>query len=88
MSPGVYADFCGQIDAAKGYPNMATKTERALPLAERLPTNADGKLIVRLPGQFCLQQPAATLLPELLASGQVAEITEAEYRAAIEPLAP
>jgi hypothetical protein len=37
-APAIYADICAQLDAAYGYPNAATKTERSLPLAADLPT--------------------------------------------------
>lgn len=36
-TPTVYADICAQLDAAYGYPNAETKTERTLPLVAELP---------------------------------------------------
>jgi hypothetical protein len=38
--------------------------------------------------EFATWEPASTLLPQLIASGAVEEITEAEYRAAMLPPDP
>ena len=85
-SPSVYAGVCQQLDAAYGYPNAETKTQRALPLAADLPTDAQGRVYLVIAGEYCDYEAAATLLPKLLAVGSVVEITEADYIAAF-PLA-
>jgi hypothetical protein len=38
--------------------------------------------------EFCTYSVAVELLPQLLAGGHVEEITEAEYRAAVESPSP
>lgn len=82
-TPGIYAGICDQLDAAYGYPNPEAKTERALPLASTLPVDATGRVYLAIDAEFCEYTLPAELLPDLLASGAVEEITEAAYMAAV-----
>lgn len=79
----VYANICAQLDAAYGYPNAETKTERTLPLAADLPADSEGRVYLAVAQEYCDYILPGQMLPGLLASGQVVEIGEAEYRAAI-----
>jgi len=81
-SPAVYASICEQLDAAYGYPNTETKTLRTLPLASELPSDAQGRVYLAIRAEYCEYVLPSELIPQLLASGAVQEITEAEYRAA------
>lgn len=82
-TPAVYADICAQLDAAYGYPNSETKTERTLPLASELPSDGAGRVYLAISGEYCDYVLPSQLLPQLLASGAVEEITEAEYMAVL-----
>lgn len=83
--PQVYAAIGAQLDAAYGYPNAATKTERALPLASTLPSDSQGRVYLAIQNDFCAYILPSQMLPELLASGDIEEITEAQYRAVLPP---
>jgi hypothetical protein len=80
-SPAVYAAICSQLDAAYGSPNEATKTLRTLPLASDLPSDDQGRVYVAIEQRFCEFDLPSQLLPELLSSGAVQEVTAADYDA-------
>jgi hypothetical protein len=81
----VYASICDQLDVAYGYPNAETKTLRTLPLASDLPSDAQGRVYLAVSDDYCEYVLPSQLLPQLLASGAVEEITADEYQAAIAP---
>lgn len=85
-TPAVYASICSQLDAAYGYPNFETKTLRTLPLASDLPSDAQGRVYLAVSNDYCEYVLPSQLLPQLLASGAVEEITQAEYQAALPQL--
>jgi hypothetical protein len=80
-TPAVYAAICSQLDAAYGYPNEAMKTLRTLPLASELPSDDQGRVYVCIEQRFCEFDLPSQLLPELLSSGAVEEVTAADYDA-------
>lgn len=75
----VYELIRAQLDAAWGYPNLETRTLTAIPPAAELPIDAGGRVYLAVPTDYCELSLPSKLLPELIASGQVEEITEAEY---------
>ena len=77
----VYASIGSQLDAAYGYPNEATKTLRTLPLATNLPSDEQGRVYLAISAEYCDFILPGQILPELLASGAVEEVTAAEYTA-------
>lgn len=79
--PSVYATVCSQLDAAYGYPNAATKTERTLPLASDLPLDKQGRVYLAISSEYCDFILPEQMLPNLLSSGAVEEITAADYAA-------
>jgi hypothetical protein len=81
--PAVYALICAQLDAAYGYPNAETKTERTLPAGAELPNDAEGRVYLAVDASYCEFILPGQMLPDLLASGAVEEISEAVYRAAL-----
>ena len=83
--PAVYASICSQLDAAYGYPNAETKTERTLPLASELPADGQGRLYLAVDAAYCEFILPGEMLPELLASGAVEELTAAQYEAVAGP---
>jgi len=82
-TPAVYASICSQLDAAYGYPNAETKTERALPLVGDLPTDSQGRIYLAVSAAHCDYILPGQMLPDLLASGAVEELTESQYVAAV-----
>lgn len=85
-TPTVYADICTQLDAAYGYPNEATKTERTLPLAVDLPADGQGRVYLAISSEYCDYNLPSELLPQLIAAGLVNEITAAQYEAVLPPM--
>jgi hypothetical protein len=77
----VYDGICSQLDAAYGYPNEETKTLRTLPLAANLPHDAEGRVYLAVSDEYCEYVLPSQLLPQLLASGAVEEVAEAQYKA-------
>lgn len=80
-TPAVYSGICSQLDAAYGYPNAETKTLRTLPLASDLPSDAQGRVYLAVSNEYCEYVLPSQLLPQLLASGAVEEVSEAQYKA-------
>jgi len=80
-TPAVYAGICSQLDAAYGYPNAETKTKRTLPLPADLPTDGQGRVYLSVSQEHCDYILPGQMLPELLASGAVAEVDAATYSA-------
>jgi hypothetical protein len=77
----VYADICAQLDAAYGYPNPATKTERALPLAASLPQDSNGLLYLAVTSEKCEYILPSEMLPQLITAGLIEEIDAATFSA-------
>jgi len=84
-APAVYADICAQLDAAYGYPNAETKTERSLPLAADLPSDGQGRVYLAVSAEYCEFNLPRELLPQLIAAGLVEEITAEQYAAVLPP---
>jgi hypothetical protein len=87
-APAVYLFICQQLDAAYAYPNTATKTERALPLASDLPTDAQGRVYLAISAEYCQYELPSQMLPQLIAGGAIEEITEADHRSVVGPPSP
>lgn len=75
----VYEQVRAALDAAWGFPNAETKTATALDPSATAPHDDQGRVYLVISGEYCGYEPAATLLPELLSAGVVAEISEADY---------
>ena len=80
-SPAVYEAIREQIDAAWGYPTPHTQT--AIPPAAEQHKAADGDCLMGVKVEWTTWEPVATLLPQLIAAGQVEEISEAAYWAGV-----
>jgi hypothetical protein len=72
-----------QLDAAWGHPTPDGQTLTCFDPASVAPRDNAGRLLLAVDDQFATWEPASTLLPQLLASGAVEEITAAEYQAAV-----
>jgi len=84
----VYEAVRAQLDAAYGYPNAETKTLTSITPAADAPHDAQGRVYLAISADYCEYNFPAELLPQLLASGAVEEITEAEYQAAMDQPIP
>lgn len=78
----VYEQVRLGCDAAWGLPNARGTTTCFDPAADA-PRDAKGRILLAVNNDFCGWEPAATILPQLLASGAVEEVTEAQYMAAL-----
>lgn len=79
----IYEQIRATLDAAWGYPNASTKTETAIPPAAELPADEQGRVYLAVSAEYCDYILPSQLLPQLLASGAVEEISEDTYRASI-----
>ena len=82
-TPEVYAGIAGQLDAAYGYPNQDTKTERSLPLASDLPTDGQSRVYLAVTEEYCTYNLPSEMLPSLISQGLVEEITAEAYAAVL-----
>ncbi|MBM4022157.1 MAG: hypothetical protein FJ284_07940 [Planctomycetes bacterium] len=71
----VYQAACQQLDAAYGYPNAETKTQRTLPLAEELPQDVHGRVYLAIASKYA----EFDLPSQIIASGSVEEIDSGAY---------
>jgi hypothetical protein len=85
-TPAVYEAICSQLDAAYGYPNATTKTERTLPAADKLASDSAGRVYLAISSDYCEFNLPSELLPQLIASGAVEEITANQYAAILPPM--
>jgi hypothetical protein len=79
-----YEAIRADLDAAWGLPNHKG-TDTCIAPAATAPKDSQGRVLLAVHEEFATWKPAATLLPQLLASGAVVEITEADYRAVVNP---
>jgi hypothetical protein len=79
----LYESIRLQLDAAWGHPTPDGRTITCFDPAAVAPRDGAGRLLLAVHDEFATWEPAATLLPQLLASGAVEEISEATYRAAL-----
>jgi hypothetical protein len=71
------------LDTAWGLPDSNGTTTCLRPAADNAPRDNAGRVVVGVLTSWCEWEPAATLLPQLLASGAVSEITAADYFACL-----
>lgn len=77
----VYERVRADLDQRNGYPNEQTKTATAIGLADTLAHDQTGRVYFALTADFCHAVGLSQMLPELLASGQVEELTADAYAA-------
>jgi hypothetical protein len=76
----LYESIRLQLDAAWGHPTPDGRTITCFDPAAVAPRDAAGRLLLAVREEFVTWEPAATLLPQLLASGAVEEISKAAYQ--------
>lgn len=79
----VYEQVRATLDAAWGYPNAETQTLTAIPPADRLPTDGQGRVYLAIDAAYCDYILPSQMLPELIASGAVEEIDVVAYAAVL-----
>jgi len=79
-SPAVYSGVLANLDAAWGFPKQGF-SHCFLPL--NYAPQSGGFAFLAIQSADADMEPAASMLPDLLASGQVVEVTAADYRAAM-----
>lgn len=70
------------LDATWGH-GEGTGTITCFEPAATAPRGSDGLLVLAVRAEFCEYEAVSSLLPSLMASGAVVEISEAEYRASM-----
>lgn len=78
----VYEQARAALDTAWGLPN-GTGTATCIEPAATAPRDAQGRVLLAVDDSFCAYTVAVDLLPQLLASGVVAEIDRETYMAAV-----
>lgn len=76
----VYEQARATLDAAWGLPNDKG-SDTCIEPAATAPRDAADRIVLAVHDEFCEYTVAVDLLPELLGSGAVSEITAAEYAA-------
>jgi len=76
----LYESIRLQLDAAWGHPKPDGSTVTCFDPAASAPRDSAGRLLLAVHDEFVTWEPAATLLPQLLASGSVEEIDDAAYK--------
>jgi hypothetical protein len=78
-----YEQVRATLDEAWGHPNASTKTVTCIDPAAIAPRDKEGQIVLAVRQEFTAWEPASTLMPQLLASGAVQEISADDYRAAV-----
>ena len=84
----VYEQARAALDAAWGHPTADGRTLTCIESAATAPRDADGLIVLAVDDAFTAYSVASTMLPQLLASGAVAEIDAAAYKSALDRLIP
>jgi hypothetical protein len=79
-----YEQARAALDAAWGHPNLATKTMTCIQPAATAPHDSQGRIVLAVDTAFTEYPAASQMLMYMTQQGAVAEITEAEYRAALQ----
>lgn len=81
----LYEQVRATLDAAWGKPN-ASGSVTCIEPAATAPRDAQGRIVLAVHDEFCTYSVAVDLLPELIASGSVSEITATQYDACLPTL--
>jgi hypothetical protein len=78
-----YEQVRSSLDDAWGHPTPSGLTVTCIEPAATAPRDGQGRIVVAVHDQFAEFPAAAAMLPDVLASGAVEEISEATYTAAL-----
>ena len=73
-----------QLDAAWGHPTADGRTLTCFDPVAVAPKDGSGRVVLAVHDEFATWEPAATILPQILGSGAVEEIAEADYMAGLQ----
>lgn len=76
----VYETAREQMDARFGYPTQDGLTATCIQPSATADRNILGQIVLLVGDEFCAYEAVAAVLPSLLASGAVEEISEDEWR--------
>jgi hypothetical protein len=76
------------LDSAWGHPNADTKTVTCIDPAAAAPRDGQGRIVLAVNDEFCEYPASQQMLAYMIQQGAVTEITEAEYRPAVESPSP
>lgn len=79
----LYESVRKQLDAAWGHPTDDGMTLTCFAPADIAVRDSSNRLMLAMRDEFMAYEPAATMLPTLLASGAVEQIQEADYMSAV-----
>lgn len=79
----LYEAIRSQLDAAWGHPTADGKTLTCIDPVEVAPRDGLGNVLLAVRDEFVGYEPAASLVPRLLATKDVEEISEAVFGAAV-----
>lgn len=79
----LYESIRLQLDAAWGHPTPDGSTLTCVDPVAVAPRDQAGNVLLAVREEFLAYEPAASILPQLLASGAVEEISEAEFAAGV-----
>lgn len=83
-SDAVYEQTRATLDAAWGLPNSLGTQTCFCPVGQA-PRDVGGRPLVAVHAEWCGWPPADTMLPQLLASGAVQELTQSAYQSVTHP---
>lgn len=69
-----------QLDAAWGHPTPDGSTLTCIQPVASAPRDSEGRILLAVQPEFVNYEPAASMLPELLASGAVEQIDAVDYK--------
>jgi hypothetical protein len=79
----LYESIRLQLDAAWGHPTADGSTVTCIDPVTVAPRDQSGNVLLAVRDEFATYEPAASILPQLLASGAVDEISEAAFAAGV-----
>jgi hypothetical protein len=79
----LYESIRLQLDAAWGHPTPDSSTVTCIDPVAVAPRDQGGRVLLAVQGEFLAYEPAASILPQLMASGAVEKITEAAFAASV-----
>ena len=79
----LYESIRLQLDAAWGHPTPDGRTTTCFDPVSVAPRDSAGRVLLAVNDEFCQYEAVAAVLPQLLASGAVEEITAEAYRSAL-----
>jgi len=81
----LYESIRLQLDAAWGHPTPDGQTITCFDPVAVAPRDAAGRVLLAVNDEFCDYEAVAAVLPGLIATGAVDEITAVDYKPALPP---